>query len=247
MRLVRLEWDSELFGFPAGRLEIDGDGGALRETLDSAREAGVRHLIARVPLEDISAINALESEGFELIDAIQTLSRSLHDWKIEPRTGARMYRPEDIEAVAEIGHTAYRFDRFHNDRTLPPGTADRVKQAWTRNCCLGEAADAVIVGESGGRVAGYVSCRMEKNRPGVGTVILVATAEWARGKGVARAMAYRSLDWFLEQGVTIVEVGTQLTNAPAACLYQTIGFRFSRASVTLRKWLPPLASQKRTA
>jgi ribosomal protein S18 acetylase RimI-like enzyme len=118
--------------------------------------------------------------------------------------------------------------------------ADRVNETWTRNCCLGSAADAVVVAEEEGRVASYVTCQADSQadrQARNGIIVLVATAVWARGRGAARRASAAALHWFAERGIETVEVGTQLRNIPAARLYESLGFRLTRTSLTFRKVL----------
>ena len=246
-----LEWDSEQFGVPAARLDrLEATGSyaearaekqkLLRSVLDQCRHGGIRHLTARVDTGDFTTIHALEDSGFELIDGIQTflllLSGNRHP--APPRT--RLFDARDLPEVLEIGRTAFVFDRFHADPALAPAVADRVNQNWTRNCCLGIAADAVVVAEAEEeeeeRVASYVTCRKDiAARRGL--IILVATAQWARGRGAARRASAAALHWFSGQGMETVEVGTQLRNIPAARLYESLGFRLTCTSLTFRKVL----------
>jgi ribosomal protein S18 acetylase RimI-like enzyme len=51
------------------------------------------------------------------------------------------------------------------------------------------------------------------------------------------AITRGALDWFRDQGVDIVEVGTQLSNIPASRLYESCGFRLVASSLSLRKWI----------
>jgi ribosomal protein S18 acetylase RimI-like enzyme len=141
-----------------------------------------------------------------------------------------------LPQVLEIGRTAFTLDRFHADPVLSPAVADQVNESWTRNCCLGIAADAVVVAEEKERLASYVTCRTD-SQARRGIIILVATAEWARGRGAARRASSAALHWFASQGMESVEVGTQLRNIPAARLYESLGFRMTRTSLTFRKVL----------
>ena len=204
--------------------------------MDRCREAGIRHLSARVDTGDLSTIHALESVGFELVDGILTFLLPMNGYQTAMPAGTRLFEPKDLPEVLEIGRTAFVFDRFHADPALSPSVADQVNAAWTRNCCLGIAADAVVVAEEEERVASYVTCRID--RPARrGIIVLVATAEWARGRGAARRASSAALHWFTEQGMEFVEVGTQLRNIPAARLYESLGFRLFRTSLTFRKIL----------
>lgn len=242
-----LEWDTEQFGIAAARLELLEACGSYAESraakqkllasvLVQCREAGIRHLSARVDTADFTTIHVLEEAGFELIDGIQTFLLPLNGNHTSAPPGSRLFEPKDLPEVLEIGRTAFIFDRFHADPALSPAVADHVNESWTRNCCLGIAADAVTVAEEGGRVASYVTCRADR-KSGHGIIVLVATAEWARGRGAARRASSAALHWFAVQGLETVEVGTQLRNIPAARLYESLGFRLTRTSLSFRKVL----------
>jgi ribosomal protein S18 acetylase RimI-like enzyme len=242
-----LEWDSEQFGIPAARLDsLEASGSytdararkreLLRAVLAQCREGGIRHLCARVDTGDLATIPALEEAGFELIDGIQTFVLRIQGIQPPAPAGTRLFEPGDLPEILEIGRTAFTFDRFHADPAIAPMVADRVNESWTRNCCLGIAADAVVVAEEEGRVASYVTCQADRQARS-GIIVLVATAVWARGRGAARRASAAALRWFAERGIETVEVGTQLRNIPAARLYESLGFRLTRTSLTFRKVL----------
>lgn len=242
-----LDWDTCELGIPTARLDVLEVSGAHAEArnqklellslvLDECREAGIRYLSARVDTGNLTSIHALEKTGFELIDGIQTfaISLGLNHSTVPPDT--RLFAPQDLPLVLEIGRTAFAFDRFHADPVLLPKVADQINESWTRNCCLGISADSVLVAEEEGRVASYVACRTDHEK-GSGIIVLVATAEWARQRGAARRVSSAALHWFSAQGLKSVEVGTQLRNIPAARLYESLGFRLIRTSLTFRRIL----------
>lgn len=242
-----LEWDTEQFGIPAARLDfLDACGSyaqastekqkLLAAVLAQCQEAGIHHLSTRVDTENFTTIHALEKAGFELIDGIQTFFLLLDGRSVSAPSCARMFAPEDLLEVLEIARTAFIFDRFHADQSLSQAVADRVNENWTRNSCIGTAADAVFVAEEDGRVASYVTCQVDRKTLR-GTIILVATAKWARGRGAAHRASESAIHWFARQGLKDVEVGTQLRNIPAARLYESLGFRMTRTSLTFRKVL----------
>lgn len=240
-----LPWDSELFGMRAARLDLlDASGpyaearlrkrDLLASVLRQCRDTGVRHLSARVSSGDLSTIHVLEEAGFELLDGIQTLLMLLDGFRTPAPPGTRLFEPGDLPQVLEIGRTAFIFDRFHADPALTSAVADQVHESWTRNCCLGTAADAVVVAEQDGRVASFVTCRADGEK---GIIVLVATAAWARGRGAARRASLAALHWFAGEELKVVEVGSQLSNVPAVRLYQDLGFRLAGTSFTFRKVL----------
>jgi GNAT superfamily N-acetyltransferase len=253
--LIPLDWDSEQFGFPAARLEIVcahedhpqslADRHELLERIsDLCRRQSVCHLTARVDADELVTIHSLEHSGFELIDGIQTLSVRLPAPGPEAVAACdvRLYRTADLDQILEIARTAYVCDRFHSDSALSTSKADRINEAWVRNCCLGRMADAVIVGAYGDTVLGYVTCKIDTEATrllgaGCGVIGMVATAAAARNTGVALAASRGALDWFHRHGAAAVEVGTQLRNIAAGKLYERCGFRLARVSLTFRKWI----------
>jgi RimJ/RimL family protein N-acetyltransferase len=242
-----LDWDTQQFGIAAARLELLEASGSYAEArsmksdllasvLDQCCEAGIRHLSARVDTGDFTTIHALEKAGFELVDGIQTFLQPLNRNLALAPPGTRMFEPRDLPEVLAIGRTAFILDRFHADPALSPAVAGRVNECWTRNCCLGTDADAVVVTEADGRIASYVTCRADRQAKR-GSIILVATAEWARKTGAAWRASLAALHWFASHGMKTVEVGTQLRNIPAARLYESLGFRLTSTSLTFRKLL----------
>lgn len=256
-RLERIEASGSYSEARARKMEL------VTSVVNHCHAARVRHLSARVDTGDLSSIHALEEGGFEMVDGILTfllqlegVGRPLPDGRgsvtaargddacaqgvlDRPETcspATRLFQPKDMDEVLAIGRTAFVYDRFHADPALSPEVADRLNETWTRNCCLGTAADAVVVTEEEGRVASYVTCRADRERLS-GVIILVATAEWARGRGAARRATLAALDWFRTQGMKSVEVGTQMRNIPASRLYESLGFRLIRTSLTFRKLL----------
>lgn len=251
-----LPWDTEQLGVSCARLEWLTSAGpyeparqrkaALARTAAGQCQAeGVRYLTARIGAGDLSSIHALEENGFELIDGIQTFSKRLDS--AGGRTGAgayriRLYEPRDLGRILAIARASYVFDRFHMDASLPKDAADAINERWVENACLGTAADAVVVALDGEDPVGYVTCKIDREageRLGVlfGTIGMVATDPRSRGRGVARAATYGALEWFAGQGARVVEVGTQIANVPAGRLYEECGFRLVANSLTLRKIL----------
>ncbi|HEY4087012.1 MAG TPA: GNAT family N-acetyltransferase [Bryobacteraceae bacterium] len=252
---TELAWDSEQFGFPAARLDLLVASGARSEAAvvkrDLVSEAvlacsnrGICHIAARVDAADLTSIEALRRNNFDLIDGIQTFSLQIPAaTKFNTESlpfNLRLYRESDLPQVRELARTAYIHDRFHADSALDTETADRVNETWVVNSCLGHIADAVIIASAGDRVLGYVTCRIDKEATrvlgiGCGEIGMVATAATARKSGVASAATLAALEWFSLQGVSFVEVGTQLRNIAAARLYERCGFRLAAANLTWRR------------
>jgi len=238
---VHLSWDSSIYGFPAARVEfVAGSSAAIRRdlleaVLDSARNQEVRHMIARVDAGDIALAQLLGHSRFELIDGIHTFELSLPA-SLQSSTSiqTRLFQAEDLQQILDLARSAYSLDRFHADSSIAKETADRINEEWLRNSCCEKLADAVLVALSGGTVLGYATCRIDRQCASRGAIVMVATAARARRQGVGAACTFAAIEWFEEQGVTTIEVGTQHRNIPAARLYEQCGFRIAANSLTFR-------------
>ncbi len=214
--------------------------------LTQAGEQNIQHLSARVDAGDLAAIHALEHAGMELIDGLLTFALDITDLSLRklPNTfHLRLAISDDAERTAELARHAYRQDRFHADPAISRERADSLHACWLRNSCAGQAADAVIIAEEGQELLGFVTCKLNRDTTAhfgapTGTIVLVATAEAARGRGVGKQATLAALRWMRGQGVQFVEVGTQIRNIAAGRLYENCGFRLSGSSLTFRKLLP---------
>lgn len=254
--LTMLPWDSDQLGMRAARVDYLIAEGSYDEQLQvkemlieqvllEAHDRGVWHLSARVDASDLSALHVLEEAGFITVDGILTIALDLashnsierpHDFQI------RLATSDDADRVADLARTAFIYDRFHADPFISPNRAGELHATWLRNSCTGKAADAVILAEDDTGLLGFMTCvlqhdtRKELGRM-VGTVVMAASAEAARGRGVAYATLMAALDWFKEQGCEIVDSGTQVRNIPCLGLFQKCGFRIVGSSISLRRLL----------
>jgi dTDP-4-amino-4,6-dideoxy-D-galactose acyltransferase len=251
-----LAWDSEQLGISAARLDHLVATGSyaeqhqIKETLlgkvlDEAQRRGVWQLSARVDASDLSELHVLEEAGFITVDSILTFAKELARHKSSPLTydfQIRLATSDDAERTANLARHAYIYDRFHSDPFIKPERADELHATWLRNSCAGKAADAVLLAEDEEGLLGFVTCKLQRDTGThlgrmVGTIVLVATAERARGMGVGYATTMAALEWFRGQGTAVVEVGTQLRNIAASRLYQKCGFTHVGSSVSLRRLL----------
>jgi dTDP-4-amino-4,6-dideoxy-D-galactose acyltransferase len=248
--LSMLPWDSEQLGTTAARInylvadgpyaqQVETKFALLKRVVKEAVARGIRHLSIRIDAADLSSLHVLEQTGFITVDSILTFGINLeehqaneidHDFTLRAATHA------DAEVAAQLAATAYSKDRFHADPSISTDRADRLHAEWIRNSCLGKAADRVLLAEDSNGLLGYVTCAIRRtpDEKTIGTIVLVASAPHARGRGVGYATTMAALEWFREQGCATVEVGTQLSNITASRLYQKCGFRLVGSSVSLR-------------
>ncbi len=247
-----LPWDSAYFGVPMGRADLlvrpDTTHAQREAAIDAAcrtaREAGVRHMTARVDVGDLETLAALETHGFRTMDALGTyILRAGKDAVREVRSVGplRPATPDDRDEILAITRQAYAGyrGRFHLDPQLPRDRADAFYEVWAQQCLSGAMADVVMVSsDSAGRVIGYLAHRRREPASSIGTPI------YGGGLGACRPDApgaYASLIrdsalWAHGQGA-VAECQTQISNFPVIRVYESVGFHYVRAEYTLHAWL----------
>jgi len=144
----------------------------------------------------------------------------------------------DADAIAQVAAVSFSGyeGHYHSDPNLRREDADEVYVSWARNCCINrKVADAVLVAETQGNIAGFGALRMidEKTFDGV----LFAVAPDHRRKGLLSALIGASAQWGVAQGFASMEYSTHLTNIAALNAVTGMGFRIDRSFHTFHRWV----------
>jgi hypothetical protein len=135
--------DSEVFGFPVGRLILaqhppaDGHIDNARESLRAwVEKTGAAIISASVPSSALPWNDALCSLNFACIDF--SLQMTLEGMKQRPRPAMsvrlRLATPADHAAIGAIAATAFDFGRYHRDLHFPRALANKRFAEWMRRC-----------------------------------------------------------------------------------------------------------------
>ncbi len=217
---------------------------ALPAILEFCRSNEARLLIARCLTSELSAVQAMEREGFLLMDTLVYYERDLLKTPIPPDQGRipiRTFRPGEEDAVRAVAASAFRgyFGHYHADSRLDRHRSDEAYADWAQRSCLsGEAADEVLVADCDGKPVGFTTLRM--NSPTEGEGVLVAVAPEAQGRGVCVSFMVHAMKWCLSRGASTMIISTQLTNLSAQKAWVRVGFRPVQSYYTFHKWFDNL-------
>jgi dTDP-4-amino-4,6-dideoxy-D-galactose acyltransferase len=246
-----LDWDTAFFGSTMGVLELASAPEApdqisqanlqefdIRAALTQAQAQGYRHLIARVPSIDLPTAWAVEQAGFRLVDVglDSTFAFATTPLPSRPTVPIRAAQPEDLPVLRELAADAFRLSRFTADPYFSDDQVRDFHREWVENLC-GGLAQAVLVCELGGSVAGFITCAMRGDE---GRIPLVATDGRYRRRGVGRGLVSAALRWFAATGARVAHVKTQSVNYPALALYHRAGFAISTSELTFSVTLSPV-------
>ena len=221
------------------------------ETLPSIIEFchanNVTLLIARTLTSDLQVAQAMEREGFNLMD---TLVYYLCDLKKIPIASAirdvviRTIRPGEEEKVKLVAAESFHgyFGHYHADPRLDRTKCDETYESWAvRSCLSHEVADEVLVTDSQGTVIGFATLRL--NSPEEGEGVLFGVAASAQRRGIYRQMLIGGMEWCLGKGATRMIVSTQIINVAVQKVWIRLGFEPSDSYYTFHKWFderPPI-------
>lgn len=224
-------WLGDLLERPAHICRVDrlpADGPQLRQ---AEEELKARLSPGPVFAQAKSDVRALEEAGFfgrcgfSLIETNVGLERGAGPGAAPVQNGqVRQAGPADAQAVMDLAARSFRFSRFHADRRIPAGLADRIKAAWAGNFFAGKRGELMLVAEAENQVAGFCQVLLPE---GPSLVIdLICVDQAFRGRGLGRAMLDAACGL---SGRERVRTGTQLANLAALEFYRALGFRIVSA------------------
>jgi ribosomal-protein-alanine N-acetyltransferase len=96
--------------------------------------------------------------------------------------------------------------------------------------------ETFIVAEEGGRIVGYIMCRIEVGLASLGLgglirkghVVSIAVLPQGRRKGVAQELMTKAMEGMRHYKAKLAYLEVRVTNDPGVALYRKIGFEVSR-------------------
>jgi dTDP-4-amino-4,6-dideoxy-D-galactose acyltransferase len=236
-----LPWDTQFFGFRVARVR----GGVLTPQRADAIEAwctanAVVCLYFLARSDDAQTVAVAEGRGYHLADVRLTLERQLgsksdvSDLKSPISNGIRPGRAEDFPQLRAIARGSHTDTRFFFDLRFPRPRAEALYETWVESSVNG-FAEAVLVAEHGGDIAGYLSCHLSQGADS-GSIGLVAVAAGHQGQGVGKALVAAGCEWFASRGAKRISVVTQGRNIAAQRLYARCGFIARTVELYYHRW-----------
>jgi ribosomal protein S18 acetylase RimI-like enzyme len=139
----------------------------------------------------------------------------------------RPYRPDDLDALKRLTVDSFAGVTLEQNVEDALGVLNGRDWRWRKARHIDEDVTAnpagVFVAESGGRVVGYVSTRVDREA-GRGRIPNLAVAEEARNQGLGRRLIEHALDYFRAEGLAYAVIETMAQNPVGNHLYPACGF-----------------------
>lgn len=212
----------------------------LPHVIEFCQNNAVKLLIARCPVSELQVAQAMEREGFQLMDTLVYYRRELLKMPAPTDIGKATIRPlqpgeeEKIKAIAAECFQGY-FGHYHADERLDRTQCDEVYISWAyRSCTSCDVADEVLVADLAGSIVGFATLRLNNEQEGEG--VLFGVTPSAQGKGIYRSFMIHAMTWCLSKRAKIMIVSTQITNTAVQKVWTRLGFEPSHAYYTFHKW-----------
>jgi len=245
-RVERLPWDSAHFGIPVARLRgAPSDEAALRQAVESAREAGIQLLyFAAEPEEKLPNTLLRELGGYE-VDWKATFEAQL-DGHTEEASHQHFVLSEypaglPCPRLVALAIAAGNWSRYRRDPRIPAEAFEALYQRWITRSTLREIADTVLVASAGAAPDQPLGLLTLSTVDAAGSIGLIAVEQGARGCGVGSLLLRGGHHWLAQRGAQSVSVVTQLDNRPACRLYEKGGYRLCDVKLIYHFWPPELS------
>lgn len=272
--LSPLDFDSRIFGRTLTRLmplahrtpwpgpeDLAQGKDFLDQVTSHCADRGIEGLVARVPVRDMLAAQALETAGFLLMDVsvewqlqLDTLAQpggqgggvggGIGGGGISGGIGVRTWRPDDEGALMDLAGQALcqlqgYSDRFAMDPRLRHACPEMYRR-WLANSLSGDEADQVLVLDMEGEPVGFITLRLPPGGQGPGAncgqVVLNALAPDLRGKGLYHRLLRRGLLWLQKHGADFARVRTKLSQGAVIRAWAALGARQVNSDLTFHHW-----------
>lgn len=233
-RIRRLDWDSDFFGFPIGRIDLDGAGRTDIEAAEaSARADGLRCLYAALdPTADGPRTVELQRLGYRFVDAATLFELRTSEPAIDRPDGTefRLGTPDDVEEVAGIVELMAAWSRYAVDEGFGIDAARRLQSAWLARAVDPAAQNhSLMVATQDGEIIAFIG-RVREPHPRVDAV-----GTTRRGSGAARYLIETARGWAGDRPLLGGPIAAR--NVPSLRYVSHCNYRVCRVEYLFHRWL----------
>lgn len=248
----RLPWDSEFFGSNIARLDgvytlnrvadplTDDYSSVIRSWLKDAEERNIKYIFGQIDPRDIALLRSLGDLGFSVIESRVFYYLVLKDYSYPERFGTRSATAADVPLLAQVAREMINpYDRFHADPFIGSTNADRLMERWVEASILDGFADITFVPDIPNPM-GFCTVKYHQkmwNAWGTRLSQPVLSAVSPQNKGWYRRLISEINFHLMDLGAEYVFISTQATSRAVIRVWESLGFRFGKASLVLRKIL----------
>ena len=220
MKIERLSWDSDFFGYEVGRIEI--------ENLTDFNLSVFKKAAQKFKLVFVFSDLELNIPNFNLVDKKvifhQEIIRikELSDIIIESFDQTK----HDFNQLKKLALQSGIQSRFFIDKNFKNNEYLNLYLRWIENSVNKKIAFDVVVAIDEMDIIGFTT--LNKKSETLSDIGLVAVSETSRGLGIGKKIINESIIRSKKAGFNEIQVVTQLTNLAAVNLYKSTDFKIKK-------------------
>lgn len=228
-----LAWDTEFFGIPIGRVELDGlDADAIAEVEAEARGQGVACLYGSLDPIDAPRTFLVQQLGYRFVEGATTFDLRLHEPPIPrpPDVTVRLGTPDDLPALLEMVDGLAPWSRYAVDPRFGLDASRRMQRAWAERALRPDTDEyELVLAEDPSGVIAFITRTVHPTPrvDGVGTT--------ARGSGAARYLIEDARAWAAPHALLGGPIASR--NVAALRYVSHCNYRVAHVRYLYHRWL----------
>lgn len=224
MKINRLDWDSNFFGFEVGETENNSD----------FSESKNYHLIVLKQKRN----EQIEIDGF--IKSFQetkvVFNKKLENNSLKFFDNSIIDFDDEVidkEFLYSLAFESGKFSRFRLDSNFPKHKFELLYTKWIDNSINKQFADKIFYIKEIDDIVGFVTL---KNNNKFSTIGLIAVAESHQGRGLGKKLLLKVEEYCISQNIFEVKIPTQKENKAACHFYNKMGYNINEELIIKHYW-----------
>ena len=220
-QLEKLDWDSEFFGFPVGKVTITGE---LKNIED---------LINPIPFRLLYVFsNQILNIESVITSKMITYGRTLENNSYNGRSEFYSDRAS-ISTLFNLAFLSGKYSRFCIDPNITEAKFKELYSQWVVNSVNKSFADEIIVRKINDEIVGMITV---KKRGEIGQIGLFAVGNEFQGKGIGCDLILCGMQYLQKVGCKEVTVQTQKENMNACRFYEKLDYKIYNEEYVYHCW-----------
>ena len=223
MKLTKLEWDSDFFGYPVGSLNLGNEEFDEHQFIQMAAEFSLVYVNSLEPIEsdllcygDTKILFAKEpADGLPEVDVVEAQMLNLTQMKV-------------------VGLQSGLYSRFSLDPHFKNNEFERLYEVWVERSMKKEIAYSTLTTLEEDQPTGILT--LSEDNEGNSSIGLFAVSDGFRGKGIGGKLLRAADRMSFSKGNSSLRVATQGKNQAARAVYEHFGFRKHSQSYIYNYW-----------
>jgi len=235
IKFLKLEWDSDFFGYQVGRAEIEELKYEQYEDLVMYfRESSMR-LIYIYPLDKLTKSTLLKHKIPLLATNVNFEKYDNFSQKKITSSIKSFDENDKFDEIEKLAYISGEFSRFKLDRNYSDNEFYRLYSEWIKKSISKEIATDVIIYKNVDKIKGFISYKITS----IETIVigLIAVDSFEQGQGIGKSLIQSVENVANVYNIKKIMVSTQLENEKAVKFYNSCGYKLIEQKEIYHLWI----------